>query len=106
MTNEQPAEDDGANSPESSLENGSERLIDAVTVGAEGAADNARHIGEQIILLAGAILMASDELKRRMNLLAAILIFVALLSAGATAFQAWETKQLVEAMTQRLQHRP
>ena len=120
MLNKQMAETassitDSANLLRSSIENSSERLTDAVIVSTETAAENAKQIGDQITLLAGGILMASDEfkaavhsprLRRRMNLLAAVLIFTSLVSAGASAFCAWEAKQLVEVMRQQLQHGP
>jgi len=119
MINKRPAETvssitGGANTLRSSIENSSERLTDAVIVGTETAAENAKQIGDQITLLAGVIMMAGDEVKsavqsprlrRRMNLLTAVLIFTALISAGAAAFCAWEAKQLVEVMRQ-LQHGP
>lgn len=98
----------------SSIENSSERLTDAVIVSTETAAENAKQIGDRITLLSGVIMMASDDLKsaasprlgRRLNLLTAVLIFTALISAGTTAFYAWEAKQLVEVMRQQLQRAP
>src|ERR1700690_1413514 len=113
MINRQPAEKvssitGSANTLRSSIENSSERLTDAVIVSSETASENAKQIRDQIALLSSVIMMASDVLKsprlrRRMNLLTAVLIFTALISAGAAAFCAWEAKQLVEVMRQ-LQH--
>ena len=97
----------------SNIESSSERLTDALIVTTETAAEGAKRLGEQITLLGGVIMMASDELKsgirrlrllRRINLLTAVLVFVALFSAGATVFYAWETRQLVELMKQELRH--
>jgi hypothetical protein len=120
MINKQPAETVGsitgsANTLRSSIENSSERLTDAVIVSSETASENAKQIRDQIALLSSVIMMAGDVLKsavqsprlrRRMNLLTAVLIFSALISAGAAAFCAWEAKQLVEVMRQQLQHGP
>lgn len=96
----------------STLENSSDFLINAIKVSTETSAQSAKRIGEQITLLAGALEVASAELKsagsqsavlgRRLNLLTGVLALAALVSAGATAFYAWETKQQVDVMRQQI----
>jgi hypothetical protein len=101
-----------ANLLNNTLENSSEWLVNAIKVSTEAATKNAEQIGEQITSLSAALTKASDELKsagaqstslgRRLNWLTGILTLAALISAGATAFSAWETKRQVDLMEQQL----
>ena len=101
-----------ANLLKSTLENSSNWLINAIKVSTESGAKNADQIGGQIGGLTAAITTASAELKsagaqstalgRRLNWLTGILTLAALISAGATAFYAWETKRQVDLMERQL----
>jgi hypothetical protein len=94
------------------LENSSEWLINAVKVSTEVGKENAQQIGGQIAGLTAALTTASVELRsagtqsaalgRRLNWLTGILTLAALISAGATAFYAWETKRQVDLTEQGL----
>jgi hypothetical protein len=104
-----------ANLLKSALENSSEWLINAIKVGTETGAKNAQQISVEISQLTVALTAASTELKsagsqssalgQRLNWLTAILTLAALVSAGATAFYAWETRRQVSLMEQQLQLR-
>jgi len=101
-----------ANLLKSTLENSSNWLINAIKVSTEAGTKNAEQIGERIGGLTAALTTASAELKsagaqstalgRRLNWLTGILTLAALISAGATAFYAWETKRQVDLMERQL----
>jgi type II secretory pathway component PulL len=102
-----------ANLLKTTLENSSDYLINAIRVNTEKGTANAQQIGEEITSLTGALTTAGAELRsagtqsaalgRRLNWLTAILVAAALISAGATAFYAWETKRQVDLMQQQIQ---
>jgi hypothetical protein len=105
-----------ANLLKGTLENSSEFSINAIKISTEAGTKNAQQIGEQITRLTGAMTIASSELQsasvqsaalgRRLNWLTGILTVAALISAGATAFYAYETKRQVDLMEQQLRPLP
>jgi hypothetical protein len=94
------------------LENSSEWVINAIKRNTEITSANAKDIEEQIAQLSKALLQASGDfqtasdqssrLGRRLNGLTAALVFAAILTAGATAFQALETKRQADLNQQLL----
>jgi hypothetical protein len=102
-----------ANLLKSTLDNSSDWLINAIKVSTETGDKSAQQIGDRIAGLAAALTTASGEIQsagaqsaalgRRLNWLTGILTLAGLISAGATAFYAWETKRQVNLMEQQLQ---
>ena len=101
-----------ANLLKGTLSNSSEWLLNAIAVGTERGDENAKLIVGNIDGLTKALTAASEDIKkaggqsaqlgRGLNLLTAIVAMAALISAGATALAAWETKRQADLTEQQI----
>jgi chromosome segregation ATPase len=101
-----------ANTMKSSFENSSKWLINALKVSNETASKNAQEIRDQIGELSLNLAHASTDLQTanaqssrlslRLIWLTGALFFAAIVTAGATAFQAYETKRQADLIQEQL----
>jgi hypothetical protein len=94
------------------LDHIAEYLINAIKVSTDKSEQSALSITSQIEKLSVSLADANQGLKeassessklgKRLNLLTAVVAVAGLISAGATAFYAWETRQQVQLMQEQI----
>lgn len=104
--------DHATSTAKASIENSSEFLIAALKVNTETGARNAQEIKDQISGLTVNLAEASGKLQsagnqssrlgRNLNWLTAALVVAAILTAGASTFQAYETKRQADLADKQL----